>query len=137
MGDIHLHVLAVGLVTTVMRSVSAEKVRPVDWWVRAQSALKTASSMSRNFPQMISIMGRKLQIDAFTKESAVALMEIANSLPDVEFESFRYLCERDGLFIVAEAQAQKAMNAERWTDEEDRISSNESKNGSDKKRGHK
>ena len=102
--------LPVRLVLAVMRSASTEKIRPVDWWTRAQSALHSASAMSQSYGQMVSIMGHKLQIATFQRNSAIEISSIGVSIED--FERFRFECERDALYIVAEAQARRQLERE-------------------------
>lgn len=112
--DTHLHTLAVRLVLGVMRSASTEKIRPMDWWSRAQSALHSAAAMSaRSFGQMTSVMGRKLQIDTYNASSASVISSIGEQLTDPDlYEAFRSLCERDALYVVAEAQARRQIERE-------------------------
>jgi hypothetical protein len=111
--DMDLQALAVSLVLGVMRSASTEKIRPMDWWIRAQSALKSAASMAGSFGQLTSIMGRKLQIPTFNGISSRLISSIGEQVADPDdFESFRCLCERDALYIVAEAQARRQIERE-------------------------
>lgn len=113
--DTRLQELAVNLVLGVLRSASTEKIRPMDWWSRAQSALHSGAAMAQGFGQMVSVMGRKLQIDTLNQHSANAVSSIASELGDEEtFESFRYICERDALYIIAEAQALRAIQREEY-----------------------
>lgn len=102
--------LPVRLVLAVMRSASTEKIRPVDWWTRAQSALHSAAAMSQSYGHMVSVMGHKLQISTFNQHSAVEISTIGAAIED--FEAFRFECERDALYIVAEAQARRQIERE-------------------------
>jgi len=102
--------LSVLLVLAVMRSASTEKIRPMDWWTRAQSALHSAAAMSQSYGQMVSIMGNKLQISTYKHHSALEISRIGEAIGD--FEAFRFECERDALYIVAEAQARRQIERE-------------------------
>lgn len=96
------------LVLAMMASASTERIRPVDWWTRAKSALETAAASCQDYPSLVSIMGRKLQIDATTKESSAELARIEAAVR-LEFERFRRVCERQALYIVALAQDARAV----------------------------
>jgi hypothetical protein len=111
--------LAVRLVLAVIRSASTEKIRPVDWWIRAQSALRSGAAMAQSYGQMISTMGRKLQIDTFTRYSSTEISIIGKEIGD--FEAFRHMCERDALYVVAEAQAMRTIERESRRDEHEEI----------------
>jgi hypothetical protein len=95
-----------------MRSASTDRIRPKDWWNRAHSALYAAAAMADSFGSMVSIMGRKLQIDAYTARSATGIRELDAELED--FESFRRVCESDALYIVADAQVMRAEERENY-----------------------
>lgn len=110
---IDMHDLAVDLVLAVMRSASTEHIRPMDWWIRAQSALYSAAAMSQSYGQMVSVMGRKLQIATYNQNSANKISSIGIELKtDDDFEVFRNLCEREALYVVAEAQARRSIERE-------------------------
>jgi len=95
----------VRLVLAMMRSASTDKIRPIDWWARAKSALETAAASAEDLPRMVSVMGRKLQIEVTNAETSREI-----SLLDVQignlgaFESVRRLCEDQSLYVVAIAQ---------------------------------
>jgi hypothetical protein len=108
--DGHIDVLGVRLVLAMMQSASTNNIRPVDWWTRAQSAIHSAAAMATSYGQMVSVMGRKLNIDTFTRASSVEISSIGAAIED--FEAFRYECERDALYIVAEAQARRQIERE-------------------------
>lgn len=98
---------AVALVLAMMSSASTERIRPVDWWVRAKSALETAAASCHDYASLVSIMGRKLQIEATTAATAAALARIDAEVRR-DFERFRRVCERQALYIVALAQDARA-----------------------------
>lgn len=103
---------AVDLVLAVMKSADPETIGPFRWWSRAKTALYVGAASSETFREMISTMGRKLEIDCFTEKSASAIGEIKRSI-GADFEPFRRMCERDALYIVAEAQAVRSLQKER------------------------
>lgn len=92
------------LLRAVMRSASTDKIRPVDWWVRARSAMETGAATADSWGHMLSRMGRKLEIDAFKASTSDDFVRLAARLGD-RFAAFRELCQRDALFIAAMAQA--------------------------------
>ena len=107
-GDDILTDLAVDLVLTMMASASSENISGMDWWPRARSALETAADVADSYPQMISKMGAKLQIDAARNDTAKGISLLGDQLKTVQaFERFRALCRRDALYIVAMAQAKR------------------------------
>lgn len=113
LNDDKLSDLAVDLVIAMMGSASTSKIRPVDWWQRAKTALVVGASIAEAWPQMIARMGSKLQIDATTYATSEALQRIGETLRGADaFERFRFLCERDALYIVAMAQAKRAEQRE-------------------------
>lgn len=110
MTDSQIHDLAVRLILRIMDSASLDKIRPTDWWSRAQNALYSAATMAQGYGQMVSILGRKLQIDTFTKTTSIEISLIGKEIQTPEvFELFRWLCERDSLYVVAEACALKQL----------------------------
>ena len=102
--------LAVKLVLNVMKSVSPDRIRPLDWWTRAQSALRSSAIRGKSFGDMVSIMGRKLLIDSFSQSSSSMIHSIGQEIEALGFDQFRDLCEREALYIVAEAQAIKSIH---------------------------
>lgn len=95
---------AIDLVRMMMSSASSEKIRRIEWWSRAKTALATAAASADNFGSMVSVMGRKLQIDVTTNATATELAALSVRIAD--FEAFRRFCERDALYAVAIAQAE-------------------------------
>ncbi|MGW8180750.1 MAG: hypothetical protein ACWGQW_18615 [bacterium] len=102
---------ASALVLAVMASASTDDIRPTDWWVRARSALYSAAAMADSFSDMVSVMGRKLSIDGYKLKSSQTISKIAAEITD--WEGFRRHCERDALYIVAEAQVLRQLQRER------------------------
>ncbi len=103
----------VALVQTMMRSASIEKIRPIDWWTRARTALEGAARSSDHFSAMASAMARKLQIDVARTDTATDLAFLADEVAG-SFPAFRRFVEREALYIVAMAQADsKARKEER------------------------
>ena len=99
---------AVRLVVAMMGSASTEKIRPVDWWVRARTALETGAASADSFSEMISVMGMKLQIEAANNRTAQVLSDLSSELDSADaFDVFRRLCERQALYVVAMAQAER------------------------------
>lgn len=103
--------LAVNLVLGLMRSANPEIIRPVDWWPRAKKALVVSASIAESYPSMISKYLDKIQAPAPTAETSKVIVETQNTLSSLGevWERFRFLCERDALFIVAMAQAEKQL----------------------------
>lgn len=101
--------LAVEFVIGMLRSASTDRIRPVDWWPRAKAALVVAASVAETWAQFVSRMGRKLQIDATHYATSDVIEVIGSRLRETgSFERFRYLCQRDALYVVAMAQAKRA-----------------------------
>jgi hypothetical protein len=100
--------MAIDLVLTMMSSASLEKIRALDWWPRAKSALETAADVAASWGQMVSKMAKKLSIDATTIATAKEISLIGDQVGiGTSFERFRALCRRDAVFIVAMAQAKR------------------------------
>jgi hypothetical protein len=56
-------------------------------------------------------MARKLRVPAYSNKSAEILSGIGDEVKE-DFETFRRICERDGVYIVADAQVQRAEQRE-------------------------
>jgi hypothetical protein len=95
----------VALVRAMMRSASSDKIRPIEWWSRARTALETGAQSSDHFSGMVASMGRKLQIDVTTATTAEDLAFLAEDVAD-DFEAFRRFCAEEALYIVAIAQTE-------------------------------
>jgi hypothetical protein len=104
---------AVKLVRTMMASASSDRIRRVDWWARAKSALETAAMSSDNFSSMISSMARKLQIDVTSTQTGEEVADLALAVEN-DFESFRRFCEREAVYVVAIAQAEAKARREKY-----------------------
>lgn len=98
---------AINLVRAMMGSASSEKIRRIEWWSRAKSALETAAMSSDNFGSMVSVMGRKLQIDVTTISTSQEIAEVAGVVAS-DFESWRRFVATEALYVVAIAQAEAA-----------------------------
>lgn len=98
---------AIDLVRAMMGSASSEKIRRIEWWSRAKSALETAAMSSDNYGSLVSTMGRKLQIDVTTISTAQGLAAIGLAVAG-DFESWRRFLATEALYVVAIAQAESA-----------------------------
>lgn len=106
--------LATRLVLAVMRSASTDKIRPIDWWTRARTALEAAAATAETYPHLVSEMARHLQIEAFTARSSRSISEVESPFlldPNL-FPSFARVVERDAPYIVAMAQMKRAEERE-------------------------
>lgn len=99
------------LVLAVMASASTERIDPRRWWERAKTALETGAAVSADFPEMVSVMARKLEIEVLSTASAERVNALAHELGE-DFEPFRRLCEDQALYAVAMAQAARAEERE-------------------------
>jgi hypothetical protein len=100
--------MGISLVLTMMASVPHDKIKALDWWPRAKSALETAADAASCWPQMVSKMASKLQIDATTIATAKEISLIGEQVgTGAMFERFRSICRRDAVFIVAMSQARR------------------------------
>lgn len=106
MTDLEITDIAVDFVLAMMSSASTDNIRPLDWWTRARSALETSASVAESWPQMVSKFGSKIQVDACRGKTSHALVTLKARLGD-GFGTFRALCQRDALYIVAMAQAKR------------------------------
>lgn len=105
--------LAVRLVLTLMASASTDKIRALDWWSRAKSALVTAAAAAESWGHMVSKMAEKLQIDVLRLASSRSISSIGRALKrSDEWVRFRTLCERDAVYIVAMAQVERDLQRE-------------------------
>lgn len=105
MTDDDLLRIAVDLIHTMMASASSENIRRIEWWSRARTALETAAQSSDSFASMVSVMGRKLQIDVTTKAGGVEIARLA-AVVGADFEAFRRFCDRQALYCAAIAQSE-------------------------------
>lgn len=104
---------AVMLMVAVMRSASTDKIRPLDWWARARSAMEVAASQAQSFSHFVSRMAQKLQIEAYRLESAKEIYSLGQLLKDADaFKAFSHICRRDALYITAFAQIENTKRRE-------------------------
>lgn len=99
--------LAVRIVRSMMSNASSERIRRIEWWSRAQSALKTAAQSTDNFGSFISKMASKLEIDVTTIASGQEIVALGNELgDDVDtVDDWLRFCDEQAVYIVAEVQA--------------------------------
>lgn len=106
--------LLIRLVLAMMASADRKKIRAMDWWGRAKSALETAASRADSWAELVAVMGEKLQIEVLRESSASSIslagQEIARE--GVEWETLRRKAEREALFIVSLAQLERASQRE-------------------------
>ena len=103
--------LAVEWLRAAMKSASTDTIDPRDWWERARTALVTAASTAETWPQMVARQLGKLQVKATVETTATAVRVLGEQLVELgpaAWPRFRVLCERDGLYIAAMAQALNA-----------------------------
>jgi hypothetical protein len=105
--------VAIDIVRAMMRSVDRSKIRPLDWWPRAKSALETAAASSDSYSSLISTMGRKLQIDCTAPWTGELIGALAHEV-GADFEPFRAYVEREALYIVAICQAESKLRKADW-----------------------
>jgi len=101
---------AVELVLAMMRSASTDRINPKKWWTRAKSALETAAAKASDLSEMVSEMGRKLEIEVTTQATASSICSLTARVTD--FEGFRRLCETQALYVVAIAQGEREKQRE-------------------------
>jgi hypothetical protein len=109
---------AINLVRAMMGSASSEKIRRIEWWLRAKSALETAAMSSDSFGSMVSTMGRKLQIDVTTIATGEQVAQVGLAVAG-EFETWRRFCATEALYVVAIAQAESKERKELWQAEQE------------------
>lgn len=109
---------AIDLVRAMMRSASTEKIRRIEWWSRAKSALETAAASSSSYGSMVSAMARKLQIDATIIDTGEVIGQLA-AVVGADFDAFRRFCEREALYVVAICQAEGKARKEAWASEQE------------------
>lgn len=106
--DSELIDLSIRFVLAMLRSADTDVIGPKRWWERAKTSLETSASQAESWPQMVSKAGAKLQILAPLAVTAKEISSIGSKLSDeITFERFRHLCQRDALYIVAMARANK------------------------------
>ena len=107
MNDQELTGIAVDFVLTMMSSASTDNIRPLDWWTRARSALEVSAAVAESWPQMVAKFGSKVQIVAVKGKTSHKLAHLGKGLSEGDFDRFRYLAQRDALFVVAMAQVKR------------------------------
>jgi len=100
------HDIAVDFILAVMRSASTDKIRPIDWWQRAKTALESSAGGAAHWDDLLTRIARKLQIEVYREASVLSLEGIRDDLED--FRPFATYCRRHSIAIVAAAQAQSA-----------------------------
>jgi hypothetical protein len=116
--DSELTEQAVRMALALHRSVDPDKIRAKDRWTRLRSALVAAAAAAESLGHLVSAATAKLQIEALSVSSQRAIVgdSSTSSEPSVRevvgydgapFRRFRYLVERDAIYIAALAQAQR------------------------------
>lgn len=108
---------AINLVRAMMGSASTDKIRRIEWWSRAKSALETAAMSSDSFGSLVSTMGRKLQIDVTTISTGEQIATVGLAVAS-DFETWRRFCATEALYVVAIAQAESKERKELWEAEQ-------------------
>lgn len=103
----------IDLVRAMMGSASTDKIRRIEWWSRAKTALETAAASAGSYGSMVSTMGRKLQIDVTATCTGEAVARVGLAVA-ADFEAFRRYCEREALYIVAICQAESKERKSEW-----------------------
>lgn len=108
------------LTLAMMKSASTERIRPVDWWTRARTSLETGAAVASTYPEMVSVMGRKLEIEATKAATSEVIAAVGRDIAG-HWEAFRRLCETQALYVVALAQAARdeAKAAQQQADQRD------------------
>lgn len=107
-----LNELAIEAVLAVMASASTDKIKPIDWWTRARTALETSASVAETWTEMAAKLADKLEIEAFTESSSHRLVFLANGIAEAPFSAFRAHCERNAVYVVAMAQVRRSIQRE-------------------------
>jgi hypothetical protein len=97
--------IAVRFVLAMKRSIPKDSISPEYLWPRISSALETAASMAESWHQMVSKMAQKLGATSPHTATSSELSSLYGEIGE-NWESWRYLCERDTFYIVAIAQAE-------------------------------
>jgi len=100
------HDIAVDFILAVMRSASTDKIKPIDWWQRAKTALESSAGGAAHWDDLLTRAARKLQIDVYREASSAAFEEIIEDVAD--FRAFASYCRRHSIAIVAAAQAKSS-----------------------------
>lgn len=103
----------IDLVRAMMGSASTDKIRRIEWWSRAKTALETAAASAGSYGSMVSTMGRKLQIDVTATYTGEAVARVGLAVA-ADFEAFRRYCEREALYVVAICQAESKERKSEW-----------------------
>jgi hypothetical protein len=107
MDDWTISEVAAELLLSVLRSASTEKIQPVKWWTTAKTALETAAGTSRSWPEFVSRLAKKLQVDALSGDSSRSACDIGLRVGIDGFARFRRVAKRDAIMITALAQAMR------------------------------
>ena len=106
--DEELTQIGIDYILGILRSASTDVIDPKKWWERAKTALETGAAAAATFPQMVSKTANKLQIGAPTESTSNVISSISLRLTDQkDFERFRYICQRDSIYIIALARIQR------------------------------
>lgn len=101
-----MNTIGARLVLAMLQSASTDVISPMDWWPRARTALETAAQSSDHYSGMISIMGKKLQIEVLRDQSVAEILLIDHEVRG-QFDEFRRHLDAEALFVIAMAQAQR------------------------------
>lgn len=117
--DAELIDLATRFVSAILGSVPRGVIDPRKWWGRAESALNVASSGAESWPHMVSEAAKRLQVPVLTDRSCKTIYSLGLEMDVRTFERFRYLCERDTIYIIAMTRIMRDEEKEERTRIED------------------
>ena len=108
MTDEQLSELATEFVLAMMASASTDKIRPMDWWERARTALELSASASENAREMVTRFARRIHAETLTAATTARLSCLSSIEDAAAFARFRRVVARESTYIVGFAQQQRA-----------------------------
>jgi hypothetical protein len=119
--DEELTDLAQDLILALLKSADTEVIKPKVWWERAKTALETGANAAHSFQHMVSRCGNKLQLLAPLAVTSKTISSISSKLNDeILFERFRYICQRDAIYIIAMARVKREDEKALWEEDKTR-----------------
>lgn len=97
--------LAAQLLLAAKASIPHGSIDPLKLWPRLKDALLSASSRAETYPQLASLVAKKIQVETYRKASGKWISSIGQRVADeAGWEAFRAVCEEMPEMVVVTAQ---------------------------------
>jgi hypothetical protein len=115
--DAALRSIAEELVLAMMASASTDKIRPMDWWERARTALELSVDAAESPQEMVTRFAKRIQAQTLSASTARRLSCLSSLDDPTVWQAFRRLVARQSTYIVAFAAERRTAEREEYAAE--------------------